>query len=99
MDRAGASFSEIAARLTELGVMPHRGKAWHKSQRARHAPFEDGAGGSGMSGKVVDLFDPETMAARREVNELNAMADWLISKDFPENPPPCIAEILEEMER
>jgi len=29
MDRAGASFREIAARLTELGVMPHRGKVWH----------------------------------------------------------------------
>jgi site-specific DNA recombinase len=31
MDRAGASFREIAARLTEIGVMPHRGKAWHAS--------------------------------------------------------------------
>lgn len=31
MDRDGASFREIAARLTELGVMPHRGKAWHAS--------------------------------------------------------------------
>jgi site-specific DNA recombinase len=31
MDRAGASFREIAARLTELGVMPHRGKAWYAS--------------------------------------------------------------------
>jgi site-specific DNA recombinase len=31
MDRAGASFREIAARLTETGVTPHRGKAWHAS--------------------------------------------------------------------
>jgi len=31
MDRAGSSFREIAARLTEIGVMPHRGKAWHAS--------------------------------------------------------------------
>lgn len=31
MDRAGASFREIAARLTEIGVMPHRGKAWYAS--------------------------------------------------------------------
>lgn len=31
MDRAGASFREIAAYLTEIGVKPHRGKAWHAS--------------------------------------------------------------------
>jgi site-specific DNA recombinase len=31
MDCGGASFREIAARLTEIGVMPHRGKAWHAS--------------------------------------------------------------------
>jgi DNA invertase Pin-like site-specific DNA recombinase len=31
MDRTGASFREIAARLTEIGVAPHRGKAWHGS--------------------------------------------------------------------
>ena len=31
MDRAGASFREIAARLTETGVKPHRGKVWHAS--------------------------------------------------------------------
>jgi site-specific DNA recombinase len=31
MDRDGSSFREIAARLTERGVMPHRGKAWHAS--------------------------------------------------------------------
>jgi site-specific DNA recombinase len=31
MDRAGASFRQIAARLTEMGAMPHRGKAWHAS--------------------------------------------------------------------
>jgi DNA invertase Pin-like site-specific DNA recombinase len=31
MDRAGASFREIAVRLTELGVMPHRAKVWHTS--------------------------------------------------------------------
>ena len=31
MDRAGASFREIAARLTEIGVMPHRSKTWHAS--------------------------------------------------------------------
>ncbi len=31
MDRDERSFREIAARLTELGVMPHRGKAWHAS--------------------------------------------------------------------
>ena len=29
MDREGASFREIAARLTEIGVMPHRSKTWH----------------------------------------------------------------------
>lgn len=31
MDRDGASYREIATRLTELGVTPHRGKAWHAS--------------------------------------------------------------------
>jgi DNA invertase Pin-like site-specific DNA recombinase len=31
LDRAGASFREIAKHLTEIGVMPHRGKAWHAS--------------------------------------------------------------------
>lgn len=31
MDRAGSSFREIAARLTEIGVMPHRGSKWHAS--------------------------------------------------------------------
>jgi DNA invertase Pin-like site-specific DNA recombinase len=31
MDRAGASFREIAVRLTELGVKPHRGKSWYAS--------------------------------------------------------------------
>ncbi len=31
MERAGASFRQIAARLTEIGVMPHRGKSWHAS--------------------------------------------------------------------
>lgn len=31
MDREGSSFREIAARLTEIGVKPHRGKAWHAS--------------------------------------------------------------------
>jgi site-specific DNA recombinase len=31
MDRDGASFREIAARLTEIGVMPHRGSKWHAS--------------------------------------------------------------------
>lgn len=31
MDRDGASFREIASRLTEIGVAPHRGKAWHAS--------------------------------------------------------------------
>jgi len=31
MDCGGSSFREIAARLTEIGVMPHRGKAWHPS--------------------------------------------------------------------
>ena len=31
MDRSGASFREIAVRLTELGVKPHRGKAWYAS--------------------------------------------------------------------
>jgi DNA invertase Pin-like site-specific DNA recombinase len=31
MDRAGASFLEIGRFLTELGVKPHRGKAWHAS--------------------------------------------------------------------
>jgi len=31
MDRAGASFREIALRLTELGVKPHRGKVWYAS--------------------------------------------------------------------
>lgn len=31
MDRAGASFREIGARLTAIGVAPHRGKAWHGS--------------------------------------------------------------------
>lgn len=31
MDRAGASFREIAGRLTKLGVRPHRGKSWHPS--------------------------------------------------------------------
>jgi DNA invertase Pin-like site-specific DNA recombinase len=31
MDRSGASYREIAARLTELGVKPHRGKAWYAS--------------------------------------------------------------------
>jgi DNA invertase Pin-like site-specific DNA recombinase len=29
LDRDGASFREIAARLTEIGVMPHRSKTWH----------------------------------------------------------------------
>jgi site-specific DNA recombinase len=29
MDRAGASFREIARFLTEFGVMPHLGKAWY----------------------------------------------------------------------
>jgi DNA invertase Pin-like site-specific DNA recombinase len=31
MDRAGASFREIAVRLTDLGVQPHRGKSWYAS--------------------------------------------------------------------
>jgi DNA invertase Pin-like site-specific DNA recombinase len=31
MTRAGATFREIAVRLTELGVMPHRAKVWHTS--------------------------------------------------------------------
>ena len=31
MDRSGSSFREIAARLTEIGVMPHRGSKWHAS--------------------------------------------------------------------
>jgi site-specific DNA recombinase len=31
MDGAGASFREIAVRLTELGVKPHRGKSWWAS--------------------------------------------------------------------
>jgi DNA invertase Pin-like site-specific DNA recombinase len=31
MDRAGASFREIAGRLTELGVRPHRGQRWYAS--------------------------------------------------------------------
>jgi hypothetical protein len=31
MDEAGASFREIGAMLTERGIMPHRGKAWHAS--------------------------------------------------------------------
>ena len=31
MDRAGASFREIARFLTNLGVKPHRGKAWYAS--------------------------------------------------------------------
>jgi site-specific DNA recombinase len=31
MDRAGASYREIGAMLTERGVMPHRGKAWYAS--------------------------------------------------------------------
>jgi hypothetical protein len=31
LGRAGASFREIAARLTEIGVSPHRGKARHAS--------------------------------------------------------------------
>ena len=31
MDREGASFREIAARLGEIGVMPHRGAKWHAS--------------------------------------------------------------------
>jgi DNA invertase Pin-like site-specific DNA recombinase len=31
MDRAGKSFREIAAALTEIGVAPHRGKIWHGS--------------------------------------------------------------------
>lgn len=31
MDRQGASFREIGAMLTNRGVMPHRGKAWHAS--------------------------------------------------------------------
>jgi len=31
MDVAGASFREIAAMLTDRGVMPHRGRAWYAS--------------------------------------------------------------------
>ena len=31
MDHDGASFREIGAMLTERGIMPHRGKAWHAS--------------------------------------------------------------------
>lgn len=31
MDRDGASFREIAAHLTALGVTPHRSKVWHPS--------------------------------------------------------------------
>ncbi len=31
LDRDGASFRQIAKRLGEIGVMPHRGKAWHAS--------------------------------------------------------------------
>jgi site-specific DNA recombinase len=31
LDRAGASFREIAAHLSALGVMPHRARAWHAS--------------------------------------------------------------------
>ena len=31
MDRAGASFREIARFLTDFGAKPHRGKAWHAS--------------------------------------------------------------------
>jgi site-specific DNA recombinase len=31
MDRAGASFREIAVRLTELGAKPHRGQRWYAS--------------------------------------------------------------------
>lgn len=31
MDRAGASFREIAAKLTEIGLKPHRAKVWHAS--------------------------------------------------------------------
>jgi len=30
-DRAGASFCEIAAMLTERGVQPKRGKSWYAS--------------------------------------------------------------------
>lgn len=31
MDKAGASFREIGRFLTDTGVKPHRGKAWHAS--------------------------------------------------------------------
>ena len=69
------SFSEIATRLTELGVMPHRGKAWHASAYApcyvrrwrRRRQREH---------MVLDLFDAEPMAARRRSGELTAIADW-----------------------
>ena len=48
MDRAGASFREIAARLTEIGVI--RIAAKHGTiERARHPPVQDGSGGSGIS--------------------------------------------------
>ena len=45
MDREGASFRKIGARLASLGIMPHRSKILACGFRSSNSPFADRDGG------------------------------------------------------